>query len=181
MLVALVVFQSQVEVVGAGTSDRRSCGSALDALTGRSGWAQWWSADLDERLAQESTPLTRTEQCPDAINLQLWMSSLLGIVGLSGVGAAVWSRARGNVSRGMRSMRLLGTSIGAIGAMLTVGGVVALVALVADPSSTLFIYVDRLVVALVGLIVLVPALALMAIGGVIMVVAERVPEEPQRP
>jgi len=81
----------------------------------------------------------------------------------------------------MNAMRRLGVSIVTIGALLTVGGAVALVVLVADPSSTLFIYVDRLVVSLVGLIVLVPALALIAIGRAIMLVGDRVDEEPRQP
>lgn len=182
LLASLVLLQTQVEVVGASDPDGRTCGSALDALTGRSGWQEWWSADLDDQPAEQPSPLTRTEHCPDAINRHLWMSSLLGVVGVFGLGAASWSRRpEDKVSGGMRSVRRFGTSIAVTGTLLTVGGVVALVALVADPSSTLFIYVDRLVVALIGLIVLVPAVALMAIGRVIMLVGERIPEEPRQP
>ena len=179
---AVVVLQTQVDVGGTGHGDgTRSCGSSLDALTGRSGWERWWSADLDELSAGRSSQLTRTERCPDAINRHLWLSGILVVGSVFALGAVVWARPRGGARGGMNAMRRLGVSIVTIGALLTVGGAVALVVLVADPSSTLFIYVDRLVVSLVGLIVLVPALALIAIGRAIMLVGDRVDEEPRQP
>jgi hypothetical protein len=179
LLGAIVVLQTQVRV-GAGDPDGRACGSALDALTGRSGWERWWSADLDELPAGQASSLTRTELCPRAINNYLWVSSLLVAGGLSALGLVAWERARARGRGGSLSIRRLGTAIVTTGVLLTVGGAVALVVLVADPSSTLFIYVDRLVVALIGLIVLVPALALIGIGRAIMLVGERIPEETRR-
>ena len=50
------------------------------------------------------------------------------------------------------------------GVGLTIAGFAAIVLLVADAESTLFLYTDRLVVGVVGLIALVPAVAL-ALGG----------------
>lgn len=178
---ALFVFQNQVSVESAGEPDGRACGSALDALTGRSGWERWWSADLDELPAGQPSQLTRTADCPGAINTYLWVSSLLAVGGLFALGVATWKRARQRATGEMASLHRLGTSIVTVGAFLTAGGAGALAVLVADPSSTLFIYVDRLVVALIGLIVLVPALALVAIGRVIVLVGERLPEKVERP
>jgi hypothetical protein len=51
-----------------------------------------------------------------------------------------------------------------VGAILTLAGLVAVVLLVADADSTLFLYTDRLVVGVVGLIVLVPTASLVVIG-----------------
>ncbi len=179
---AVVAVQTQVDVVGTSDGDgRRSCGSALDALTGRSGWERWWSADLDELPAGQPSQLTRTERCPDAINRHLWLSGVLVVGSMFALGSVAWARPRGEARGGTDAMRRLGMSIVTIGALLTVGGAVALVVLVADPSSTLFIYVDRLVVSLVGLIVLVPALALIAIGRAIVLVSDRVAEDPRQP
>ena len=59
------------------------------------------------------------------------------------------------------------------GAGLTLAGVAAILVLVADADadSTLFLYTDRLVVAVVGLIVLVPPIALIVFGRAMSVVA----------
>jgi hypothetical protein len=51
-----------------------------------------------------------------------------------------------------------------VGAILTLAGIVGIVLLVADADSTLFLYTDRLVVGVVGLIVLVPTASLIVIG-----------------
>ena len=58
-----------------------------------------------------------------------------------------------------------------VGAALTIAGVVAVILLVADADSTLFLYTDRLVVAVVGLIVLVPTVALFVLGRTLVIVA----------
>ena len=52
--------------------------------------------------------------------------------------------------------------------------------MVADADSTLFLYVDRGVVALVGLIVLVPTLALIVIGRALTLIAPHL-AEPREP
>ena len=57
--------------------------------------------------------------------------------------------------------------------MLTIGGLVAIVLLVADPESTLFNYVGRGVVSLIGLIALVPAVGLLAAGFALRLIARR--------
>ena len=54
--------------------------------------------------------------------------------------------------------------------MLSLAGVAAIVVLVADADSTLFLYVDRLVVGVVGLIVLIPTIALFVIGRALVLV-----------
>jgi len=54
--------------------------------------------------------------------------------------------------------------------VLSIAGVVAIVALVADADSTLFLYVDRPVVGVVGLIVLMPTIALFVIGRALVLV-----------
>ncbi len=58
----------------------------------------------------------------------------------------------------------LGRITSFVGAILTLAGIVAVVLLVADADSTLFLYTDRLVVGVVGLIVLVPTASLVVIG-----------------
>ncbi len=66
--------------------------------------------------------------------------------------------------------RSLGRATSLAGGILTVAGVIAVILLVADADSTLFLYTDRLVVAVVGLIVLIPTMALFVIGRVLALV-----------
>ena len=63
-----------------------------------------------------------------------------------------------------------GRATSTVGAGLTIGDLVAIVFPVADANSTLFLYTDRLVVVVGGLIVLMPAMALFAIGRVLVLV-----------
>jgi hypothetical protein len=57
------------------------------------------------------------------------------------------------------------------GAALVGAGLVALGVLLANPRATLFVYVDRWVVAVAGLLVLVPAIALAAGGRALTIAA----------
>jgi hypothetical protein len=64
----------------------------------------------------------------------------------------------------------LGQVTSVVGAGLTAVGSTAIVLLLADADSTLFLYTDRAVVGAVGLIVLVPAIALFAMGRALVLV-----------
>ena len=55
-------------------------------------------------------------------------------------------------------------AVTAAGAALAIAGATALVLLVADPRSTLFLYVDRPVAVLFGLLLLEPAVAMILVG-----------------
>jgi hypothetical protein len=61
----------------------------------------------------------------------------------------------------------------AAGAVLTIAGALALLLLVADPGSTLFLYVDRPVVVLAGLLLLQPAIAMILVGRALSLAAPR--------
>jgi hypothetical protein len=168
---AVVVVATQVEVTIEVTEPEggvtRTCGSVFDTIGDRSGWETWWARDLDEVDPAVRAALVRTSACPDAINLRVAVGAVL--VGVAAVLVVVLlaltdrrHRARGS-GAGARLVRL-GRVTSYVGAALTVAGLVALVLLVADADSTLFLYTDRLVVGVVGLIVLVPTVALCVIG-----------------
>ena len=166
---------AQVEVADSGVGATRSCGSAFDAAVDRSGWELWWARDLDEPDPGERAALIRTTRCPEAVNLRIGAAAALGAFGSF---AALASRRSfrseraepGRVTSTAGAITRLGRATSVAGAVLSIAGVVALVVLVADADSTLFLYTDRLVVAVVGLIVLIPALALFAIGRVVQLV-----------
>jgi hypothetical protein len=165
---AAVVLASHVEVTDPVTEETRTCGSAFDSVVDRAGWEIWWARDLDEPDPTVRTALVRTSRCPDAVNGRLVVAGVLG--GLAILAAAVVAvtlrmRQRSlTVSEVHRRILRLGRQTSWLGAVLTLAGMLALVVMVADADSTLFLYVDRLVVALVGLIVLVPTIALFVIG-----------------
>ena len=69
----------------------------------------------------------------------------------------------------------------ALGGTLTALGLVAITVLVADSDSTLFLYTDRLVVAVVGLIVLIPTITLFVIGRVLVLVGDSVRQPEEEP
>lgn len=169
---AAVVVAAQVEVTvevtGPDAAVTRTCGSAFDSVADRSGWETWWARDLDEANPDVRAALVRTTACPDAINLWLAVGATLGGMAalLVVIALALPDRrpdARPGSGVGERLVRL-GRVTSYVGAALTIGGLAALVLLVADADSTLFLYTDRLVVGVVGLIVLVPTVALFVIG-----------------
>lgn len=154
-------------------SAEASCGSTLDVVTGRTGWEEWWSRDLADPAEGVGGRLVRSEECPGAVDARLVRAGVLAAVAV-----ALWAtvevadRRRHGVfgpaparePSPALGLQRVGTVLSWVGAALTVGGFVAIVVLVADPDSTLFLYVDRLVVAVIGAIVLIPALALVFAG-----------------
>ncbi len=186
MLVLLAaVLLVQVEVTDAQVAATRSCGSVFDSAVDRSGWEQWWAQDLDEQEEVRSA-LVRTSRCPGAVNQRVAIAAVLAIIAV--VSGAVAIRRR-NVDRSAdrsaspisyRVVRI-GRLTSALGGALTALGIIAIVILVADADSTLFLYTDRLVVAVVGLIVLIPTITLFVIGRVLVLVGENVqPSERDR-
>jgi len=168
-LVVQVTVSNDVEAAS------RTCGSAFDAIVDRSGWEIWWARDLDEPDESVRAALIRTDLCPAAINQRIALASVLGVLG---VVSAMFARLR--MTGGRPTSRAghlsadqivrLGRATTWIGAALSIAGVVAIVVLVADADSTLFLYVDRLVVGVVGLIVLIPTIALFVIGRALVLV-----------
>jgi peptidoglycan/LPS O-acetylase OafA/YrhL len=88
------------------------------------------------------------------------------------VGALVAARERRRRAQ-PAPLRALGAWVTGIGAALTVAGVIGLIVLLANPDAALFLYVDRWVVAIIGMLVLVPAIALAAGGRALMLIADR--------
>jgi hypothetical protein len=169
---AAVVVAAQVEVTAVATEREggvtRTCGSVFDSIADRSGWETWWARDLDEVDPAVRAALVRTSACPGAINLRLAVgATLVGIAAMLAVAlpALTDRRTRARVGSGVGArLGRLGRVTSCVGAALTVAGLAALVLLVADADSTLFLYADRLVVGVVGLIVLVPTVTLVVIG-----------------
>jgi hypothetical protein len=170
VLVALTGFVvgTQVEVADTTVDVTRTCGSVFDAVADRSGWEIWWARDLDEPDPDVRSALVRTTGCPDAINGRLALTAVLGgVAALAVLGVVALRRdrrrPRAPVDVAERLVRL-GRITSFVGAILTLAGILAVVLLVADADSTLFLYTDRLVVAVVGLIVLAPTASLIVIG-----------------
>jgi len=159
----------QVEVHAAGAPSR-PCGSGWDVIAGRVGWPEWWAQDLSDPAAGPGGPLVRTLHCPRAVNHRLVVADGFAVVAVAVVSAGEllgWREERrmgpGRPSSATR-LRAVGVAMTALGGLLTVAGLVGIVLLVANPRSTLFLYVDRPVVALVGLLLLLPAIVLIAVG-----------------
>ena len=176
VLLAAVVLV-QIEVTDAEVAATRSCGSVLDSAVDRSGWEQWWANDLDEPDDVRSA-LVRTTRCPEAVNRRVAIATVLGVAAVVS-GAVMIARRKTNRSAdtaaspiGGRLVRI-GRLTSALGGTLTVLGIIAVVVLVADADSTLFLYTDRLVVAVVGLIVLIPTITLFVIGRVLVLLGEQ--------
>lgn len=182
---ALVVLLVQVDVSDSATGATRSCGSAFDTAVDRTGWEQWWARDLDEPDAAVRTVLLRTNSCPNAINQRIIVSGALAALGAIAAVVGVLRIRRpveGSAARETTvsaKIRRLGRTTSIVGALLTIAGVVAVIVLVADSESTLFLYTDRLVVAVVGLIVLVPTLAMLAIGRALSIAGEHLEDAEQ--
>ncbi len=158
------VLLVQIEVTDAEVGATRSCGSVFDSVVDRSGWEQWWTQDLDEPDEVQSA-LVRTNRCPAAVNQRVALATALAIAAMVS-GAVAIARRRADPSAntaaspiGRRVVRI-GRLTSALGGALTALGIIAIVILVADADSTLFLYTDRLVVAVVGLIVLIPTITL---------------------
>jgi hypothetical protein len=87
------------------------------------------------------------------------------------------ARGRGEArSSAAVRLRLLGAALTALGITLTVGGLVGIAVLVADPDAALFLYVSRPVIVLAGLLLIVPAIVLVALGRGAGMVADLLPD-----
>jgi len=172
---SVTVFLAQTSVTNDAVGATRTCGSAFDTAVDRSGWEIWWAADLDEPDELVRSALVRTDLCPSAVN---WRSGIAAALGSLSVLLAVFVSLRGRSERRRDPAETtvadrigrLGRATSAVGAVLTIGGLVAIVVLVADADSTLFLYTDRIVVVVGGFIVLMPAMALFAIGRALVLV-----------
>jgi hypothetical protein len=166
----------QIEVTDADVAATRSCGSVFDSVADRSGWEQWWARDLDEP-DEVRAALVRTTRCPEAVNQRIAIAGVLGATAVV-LGAVAMARRRSDrpadtaVSPVGRRLVRIGRLTAALGGALTALGIIAVVVLVADADSTLFLYTDRLVVGVVGLIVLIPTIALFVIGRVLVLLGE---------
>lgn len=177
-VLSLAVLAAQVDVTDSEVGATRACGSAFDGLVDRSGWETWWAGDLDEPDDEIRSALVRTTRCPDAVNARIVTAAALAVGSVLAALAAA-ARHRRDVRRDSPATGAARTRLGRLGRLttvagtiLTAAGVVAVVVLVADADSTLFLYTDRFVVAVVGLIVLVPTIALVVIGRVVTILAE---------
>jgi hypothetical protein len=175
---AAVVLLLQVRVHDGAIA--ASCGAPFDVISGRADWQTWYAADLDDpRLGPQPSALIRTESCPAAVNGRTLAAGGLGAIALVAGAATLLFAATGRRSAGHARLHALGAWVTGIGTLLTGAGLVALIVLLADPSAPLFLYVDRWVVATVGLIVLIPAIALAAGGRALMLVSRSSDEEPK--
>ncbi|MGE5288220.1 MAG: hypothetical protein ACM3ML_13685 [Micromonosporaceae bacterium] len=169
LVLAVVVLMLQVQVHGAGTPSR-SCGSAWDVVAGRMAWPQWWSGDLADTAGGRDVQLVRTVRCPGAVNRRILVSgglalAAVGVVAAGELAARRSMRSARPASTGLaRRLRTLAAILTVLGGLLTAGGLAGIALLVADPSSPLFWYVSRPVVVLAGLLLLLPAILLVAIG-----------------
>lgn len=184
LVIAGVVLLLQVSVHDAGMPPR-ACGSAWDVVTGTGGWQRWWAADLSDPAEAQGGQLVRTLRCPGAVNGRIVTSGALAAGAVAVVSAgevAVLLRARRvrAASHGPASgLKLLGTIVTLLGTLLTAGGLAGIAILVANPSLPLFLYVSRPVVVLIGLLLLLPAILLIALGRAVGLLAGHLaPAEP---
>jgi hypothetical protein len=97
-----------------------------------------------------------------------WVCWSAGAVALMSAGELMARRSARRVTSPVpgraRRLRRLGTAVTILGVLLTAGGLAGIVLLVADPSAPLFLYVSRPVVVLAGLLLILPAILLTALG-----------------
>lgn len=174
VVAAQVEVTGRVNVSGASVAVTRTCGSALDGVADRSGWQLWWARDLDEPDEAVRAALLRTTRCPDAINTRIVLAAVLAVGAGSAGACALWlQRRRAPVVADDVVVRVarLGRLTMYVGVVVTIAGAGAILLLLADADSTLYLYTDRSVVAVVGLIALVPAVVLAVMGRVLVLVA----------
>ena len=118
-------------------------------------------------------PLAARERSTNASAI----AAVLAIIAVAS-GAVAITRRNADRSAGTSAASIsyrvvrIGRLTSALGGALTALGIIAIVILVADADSTLFLYTDRLVVAVVGLIVLIPTITLFVIGRALVLVGE---------
>jgi len=182
LLVAACAALLQQVTVSNGAADT-GCGSAFDVVAGRQGWRDWWALDVAETAPGTSSAFRRSRECPGALNGRMLVAGVLVLAAVAGVAGVEATRARHGA--GVRSQpppaadrfRRLGGIVTASGVLLAAVGAAALVLLVADPRSTLFLYVDRPVAVLFGLLLLQPAMAMVLVGRALSLAAPRVAED----
>jgi hypothetical protein len=184
LVAAVTVMLLQVRVGGAGPTSR-SCGSSLDVITDRAGWETWFAHDSIDGATSPAVPLLRTLRCPGAVNARTLVAGVLWAAGLVALLASEWMRRSGTSaptpSRGVPArLRRLGQVVTGVGVTLVIAGLVALGVLLADRQATMFIFVGRPVVALIGLVVLTPVLALVAGGKALGLLARGLEEREAR-
>ncbi len=167
-VIAGVLFFLQVGVHAPG-SGTRSCGSSWDVVAGRTGWQQWWSEDLAEAPTPAASALVRTLDCPAAVNQQTLVSGGLVVAAVATVAIGELAgrrhkRQRGAQRQARSRLRTLSAVLTGVGLLLTVTGLVGIALLVANPNAALFVYVSRPVVALVGSLLVIPAVFIAALG-----------------
>jgi hypothetical protein len=145
-----------------------ACGSPFDVVVGRVDWRDWYAADL-ARSGDGPVVFSRSMKCPDALNSRLLLAGGLLVIGVVEVVTFEIVRSRrtrsATPSRGRRpALQRLGNAAMVTGLIICVGGVGAIVRLVANPDSTLFLYVDRWVAVVIGLLILLPAVWLVVAG-----------------
>ncbi len=171
VLAAGTVLLLQVRVESSGIS--ASCGAPFDVISGRANWQQWFSEDLADPRIRADSPLVRTETCPTAVNRRTTIVGTLGATAVVLATAGALLAARDRRRRTQRiPLRTLGAWVAGVGASLTMAGVISLIVLLANPDAALFQYVDRWVIAIIGMLMLIPALALAASGRGLMLVAD---------
>lgn len=171
----IVALLAQIEVTHSAAGVTRTCGSAFDSVVDRSGWELWWARDLDEPDDSVRSALVRTDLCPTAVNRRTAMAAVFGSLALvlailTRPLASSAERQSGTSPAAAARLVRLGNATSWVGGSLTVAGMLAIIALVADADSTMFLYTDRFVVGIVGLIVLMPTIALFVIGRVLTMV-----------
>jgi hypothetical protein len=175
VLLAIAAALLLITVETSAGGRRLSCGSGWDVLAGRSGWRAWWAQDLADPATGDR--LARTANCPDAVNTHIVLAAVLAAAALLAIGAGEFAdrRRAAQSSRPGPGRRLhrLGTAVTALGGALTAAGLAGIALLVANPDATLFLYVGRPVVVLVGLLLLLPAVLLIVLGRGATVLADQ--------
>lgn len=170
LLVAAAVMVMQVEVRGVvAGGPARGCGSAWEVVAGRAGWQDWLAADIGSAAGEGSTTtLTRTQRCPSAVNRRILGAATLALAAVAAASLGeLMARRRGTAAPSAGEagrIRRFGLVSMILGIVLTAGGLAGLALLVADPDDALFLYVSRTVVVLAGLLLVLPALLLVALG-----------------
>lgn len=180
LLLAAGALLATTVTVSTPRGEQATCGSAWDSLAGRVGWERWWAQDRAAPLA--GSPLARTLQCPAAVNDRIAIGAAVAFAAVAVLlaGSLVTSRAR-PADASARRLRAFGLSVQLLGVLLTGAGICGLALLTADPTATLFLYVSRLTVVLLGLLLLLPAVLLIVLGHSLRLVSERLDStEPAR-
>ena len=175
LTIACVVLLLQVDVTG---NERRAlaCGSPFDIVAGRLDWRDWWASDVGDATSSSEPSFARSTQCAGMVNRRLLLAAGLAVIAVVEVSVFETIRVRHAApqpSRGGRAdrFRRLGTAAAVVGIGVTAAGLAALVRLWANPKSTLFLYVDRWVAVVVGLLMLLPAVVLIFAGRVLSLAA----------